>query len=69
VARASATIKFQGDNDKTLPVSPRKLLGTTELEGRIIVVRGQARRDDEGNLVVLARQLYFRPKATEGGKP
>jgi hypothetical protein len=69
VARASATIKFQDANEQTLPVSPRAVLGTTDLEGQIVVIRGQARRDDEGNLVVLAHQLYFRPKAAEGGKP
>lgn len=69
MARASATIKFQDDNAKTLPVSARQVLGTSDLEGQIIVVRGQARRDDQGNLIVVANELYFRPKAPEGGKP
>ncbi len=69
MARASATVKFQDESEKTLPLSPRKVLGVTDLEGQVIVVRGAARRDEQGNLTVLARELYFRPKTAGGEQP
>jgi len=58
-------IKFQDDQEKTLAVDARKLFGVAALEGRIVVIRGRAKRDDSGNLTVLGNQLYVRPQ--EGG--
>jgi hypothetical protein len=69
VARASATVKFQDESEKTLPVSARQVLGVHDLEGQVIVIRGEARRDEQGNLVVLAKELYFKAKPPEGEKP
>ena len=56
MARASATIKFQDASEKTLSLSPRKVLAVNDLEGQVIVVRGEARRDEQGNLIVLANE-------------
>lgn len=69
MARASATVKFLDEQSQTLKVSARKVLGIEELEGQIVVVRGQAQRDDAGNLIVVAEQLHVRPKKTESEQP
>ena len=58
-------IKFQDNQEKTLPIDARKLFGIAALEGRIVVIRGKAKRDDSGNLTVVGNQVYVRPK--EGG--
>lgn len=62
-------IKFQDDQEKTLPVDARKLFGIAALEGRIVVIRGRAKRDDAGNLTVVGNQLYVRPKEVRSEQP
>lgn len=59
MARALAMIKFVDEQDQTRKVDLRRLLGLQELQ--TVVVQGQAKRDADGNLTVLARGLYIRP--------
>jgi hypothetical protein len=54
-----ATIKVTDDKGHTVPVDARILLGLKELQ--TVVVRGRARRDDKGNLTVLANGVFVRP--------
>jgi hypothetical protein len=61
-------IKFVDDQEQTLKVDARKLVGVEALEGKIVVIRGQAKRDEAGNLTVLGSQIHVRPKA-ESEKP
>ena len=69
MARASAMIKFLDEQQQTLKIDARKLLGVPNLEGQIVVVGGRAKRDDAGNLTVTASQFYVRPKPPESEKP
>ena len=62
-------IKFLDEQERTLPVDARKIAGISDLEGQVVVVRGVAKRDEQGNLTVLANQIHVRPKGTEGEKP
>lgn len=63
LAKATALIKVVGDDGQTRTDDARSLLGLTELQ--TVVVRGQAKRDDAGNLTVALKSLYVRPeKAT-----
>ena len=55
---ATAQVKFVGGDGKTLNVGAKELLGVKELS--VVVVRGQANRDDKGNLTVVASGLYPR---------
>ncbi len=55
---AMATVKFVDDQGKTLASDARQLLGVKELQ--TVVVRGHAKRDEQGNLTVLATGLYVR---------
>jgi hypothetical protein len=68
VARASATIKFLDEEKTTLLVDPRKLLGIQNLPGTIVVVSGEARRESEDTLVVIARGLFVRPEPVGAGQ-
>jgi hypothetical protein len=54
-----ATVKVVDDQGATVPVDARQLLGVKELQ--TVVVRGQAKRDEKGNLTVLATGIYPRP--------
>ena len=54
-----ATVKFVDERGKTIDADARKFLGVDVLN--TVVVRGKAKRDDEGNLIVLANGLYRRP--------
>lgn len=56
-----ATVKFVDDEGKTLPTDARQLLGIEELQ--TVVVTGTAKRDEAGNLTVLATGLYVKPGA------
>jgi hypothetical protein len=56
-----ATIKFVDGQGKTLSTDARKLLGVKELQ--IVVVKGKAKRDDAGNLTVVATGLFAKPIA------
>lgn len=69
LAKGTATIKFVDEQGKTLNVDARKLLDLKELN--TVVVEGRAKRDIEGNLVVLASGVYRRPdakKSSPGGE-
>jgi hypothetical protein len=67
LARATLLVKFVDQQGKTLPQDAQSLLGLQPLQ--TVVVRGRAKRDDEGNLVVLADALRVRPGSTKEGKP
>jgi hypothetical protein len=56
--QAMATVKVVDDQGKTVAADARQLLGVKELQ--TVVVRGQAKRDENGNLTVLATGLYVR---------
>jgi hypothetical protein len=53
-----ATVKIVDEKGQTVPVGAQKLLGLKELQ--TVVVHGRARRDDKGNLTVLADGLFVR---------
>jgi hypothetical protein len=53
-----ATIKIVDDSGKPIAQSARDLLKTKELS--TVVVKGKAKRDDQGNLTVAANQVYVR---------
>jgi hypothetical protein len=57
---AMATVKVVDDKGDTVQTPARELLGVKELQ--TVVVRGKAKRDDKGNLSVLATGLYLRPE-------
>jgi hypothetical protein len=59
-----ATVKVQNDKQQTLPLDAHELLHAPNLEGRVVVVRGQAKRDDAGNLTILAAGIFVRPRET-----
>lgn len=58
LARGTASIKFADAQGKTLEQDVRALVGIKEL--RTVVVRGKARKDEAGNLMVLAEQIYVK---------
>lgn len=51
-----ALVKVVDANGKTVGTDARKLLGIKELQ--TVVVRGKAKRDEAGNLTVLASGIY-----------
>lgn len=59
LSKSIVTVKFVDEEGRTVPTDARKLLGVKELE--TVVVKGKAKRDDEGNLTVLATGLYVKP--------
>ena len=61
LAKSKATIKFVDDAGKTLANDARQLLNVKELQ--TVVVKGQAKRDEAGNLTVLASGLFVRPNS------
>lgn len=58
---ATAQVKFEGGDGKTLGVGAKELLGVKELT--VVVVRGKANRDEQGNLTVVASGLFPRTGA------
>ncbi len=58
LASSTALIKVVDDDGNLLKVDARKLLPVSELS--TVVVAGTARRDDAGNLTVLAEGLFVR---------
>ena len=54
----SATVKLVDAGGKPVAKGARELLGVKELN--TVVVRGKAKRDDAGNLTVLADQIYVK---------
>jgi hypothetical protein len=55
-----AMVKVVDEASKPLAVDARQLLGIKELT--TVVVRGMARRDEAGNLSILADGVYVRPE-------
>lgn len=53
-----ATVKVVDGEAKTVSEDARKLLGVKELN--MVVVHGKAKRDAEGNLTVLADQIFVK---------
>ncbi|HEX6985475.1 MAG TPA: hypothetical protein VF170_08865 [Planctomycetaceae bacterium] len=60
----TALVKVVGTDGKPVSTDARKLLGVKELQ--TVVVTGKAKRDDAGNLTILAEKVYVRPG---GDKP
>ena len=56
--KAKASVQVVDAQGETLKVDARKLLGLKELQ--TVVVRGRAKRDEAGNLTVLASGIYVR---------
>ncbi len=54
-----ATVKIVDDAGKPVSQSARELLNVKELS--TVVVKGKAKRDDQGNLTVAANQVFVRP--------
>lgn len=54
-----ATVKVVDESGKPVTQSARDLLKVKELA--MVVVKGKAKRDDQGNLTVAANQIYVRP--------
>jgi hypothetical protein len=54
-----ATIKFVDDQGQTIATDARDLLGVKELQR--VTVRGRAKRDEAGNLTVLASGIHIQP--------
>ncbi|MBN1912550.1 MAG: hypothetical protein JW818_22710 [Pirellulales bacterium] len=57
---ATALVKIVDDQGKPLPVGAKQLLGVEELS--TVVVKGKAKRDDAGNLTVLAEGVHLKKK-------
>ena len=55
---STAFVKFVGDDRRPLYADARELLNLKELQ--TVVVRGKAKRDEAGNLTVLADGLFVR---------
>jgi hypothetical protein len=55
---SKATIKIVDEAGNTVPTDARQLLGVKELQ--TVTIRGQAKRDDAGNLTVLAKSVYVK---------
>ncbi|MGZ0163971.1 MAG: hypothetical protein ACKVII_08635 [Planctomycetales bacterium] len=60
---STALVKFVDDDGRPLKADARELLSLKELQ--TVVVRGKAKRDEAGNLTVLASGLFVR----EASKP
>jgi hypothetical protein len=59
LAESKATIKFVDDQGQTVATDARKLLGVKELQS--VTIRGQVKRDEAGNLIVLAKGIHIKP--------
>jgi hypothetical protein len=55
---ATVQVRFAGDDGKTLGVGAKDLLGVKE--SMVVVVKGKASRDEQGNLTVIASGLFPR---------
>ena len=58
IAESKATVKIVDDAGETVPTDARELLGVKELA--TVTIRGQAKRDEAGNLTVLATKVYVK---------
>jgi hypothetical protein len=57
--KSMATIRIVDHAGKTVPQDARQLLGLKELQ--TVVAKGKVKRDEAGNLTVLASGVYVRP--------
>ena len=57
LAGATALVKVVGGDGRTLFGDARKLFGVKELQ--TVVIKGTARKDDDGNLTVVASGLFL----------
>jgi hypothetical protein len=55
---SKATIKIVNEAGETVPTDARELLRVKELQ--TVTIRGQAKRDDAGNLTVLAKGVFVK---------
>jgi hypothetical protein len=58
IAESKATIKIVDDAGETVATDARELLGVKELQ--TVTIRGQAKRDEAGNLTVLAKSVFIK---------
>lgn len=58
VKESIATVKVVNDGGQPVAEDARRLLGVKELS--LVVVEGTAKRDEQGNLSVLARKVYVK---------
>ena len=52
-------VKVVDDANKIVPAGAKDLLGVKELQ--TVVIAGTAKRDDAGNVTILAKGIYVRP--------
>jgi hypothetical protein len=58
LVKMMATVKVVDEHGQTVSTDARELLGVKELQ--TVVVRGKAKRDEQGNLTVLAPGVFVR---------
>ena len=58
LAESKATIKIVDEAGQTVATDAKQLLGVKELQ--TVTIRGQAKRDEAGNLTVLAKSVYVK---------
>ena len=63
LVKGMATVKVVDESGQSVPMDARQLLGVKELD--TVVVRGRAKRDDQGNLTVLAAGIHRRAAASK----
>lgn len=56
--KSMATVKFTNAEGQTVGTDARQLLGVKELQ--TVVVKGKAKRDDAGNLTIIAEGLFVK---------
>lgn len=57
-ATCTAVVKIVDQNGSLISVDSRQLLGVKDSD--MVVVKGRAKKDDKGNFVMLADQVYIR---------
>lgn len=57
--KSRTLVKFVGPDGKVIDTDARQLLGVSELQ--TVYVKGRAQRDADGNLTVLANNVYIAP--------
>jgi hypothetical protein len=56
---SKVVVKIVDDQGRVVPIDSRKLLGAKEMQ--TVVAQGKAKRDEAGNLTVLASGVFVRP--------
>ena len=56
---AKTLVKFVDDEGQPIATDARELLGVKELQ--TVVIQGQAKKDDDGNVTILASAIYIDP--------